>query len=78
MKLGTTCIAALWLSTTASAFTVTPSTKNSVVRSSNHLFMSSEEDASSAADESLDDFRKGMSLMRGFKKDGSVRTYIQR
>ena len=66
MKLGTTCIAALWLST-ASAFTVTQSTK-SVARRSN-LFMS--EDASSA-DESLDDFRKGMSLMRGFKKDGSV------
>lgn len=67
MKLGTTCVAALWLST-ASAFTVTQSTK-SVARTSN-LFMS--EDASSAADESLDDFRKGMSLMRGFKKDGSM------
>uniref|UniRef100_A0A7S2WA47 Aspartokinase n=1 Tax=Eucampia antarctica TaxID=49252 RepID=A0A7S2WA47_9STRA len=70
MKLGKSCLMALWLvSSTSSAFTVT---KSGTVSHSKLSMTSEEKTESKKSDASTDDFRKGMSLMRGFKKDGTM------
>lgn len=68
MKLSKSCLMALWLvSSTASAFTVT---SNKAVSVSKGLFMTTEEKVDDENQSS--EFRESMSLMRGFKSDGSM------